>query len=160
VPFAQVARNQAALVARAAGAPLSWPANWLFAARHGTGPERFDAAAGKRLEAAPDGSVTVDVGRLDVDEALLLEGWSVRHPCGAAVCRAVEGRARLLVPAMGEAPPEVLVRTAEDGALGVEVGAAKGGLRAVTLRAAMPGARVLVDEVVVRPRRASERPPG
>jgi hypothetical protein len=38
------------------------------------------------------------VGRLDLDDALLAEGWSVRHPCGAGVCRAVEGQARVFLP--------------------------------------------------------------
>src|SRR4029453_3102793 len=67
VSFAQVARNQATLVARAVGSPLSWPANWLFAARHGPGLERFDAAAGKRLPRPSGGALTIDVGRLDLD---------------------------------------------------------------------------------------------
>jgi len=151
VPFAQVARNQAALVARAAGSPLAWPANWIFGLRHGTGPERFDAAAGKRVTAGADGSFTIDVGRLDVDEALLLEGWSVRHPCGDAVCRAVEDRARLLVPVWDVSPMEVTVRSSGEGELSTELGPAKGGMRVLTLRAVPPGRAVLVDAVTVRP---------
>jgi hypothetical protein len=157
VAFPAVARNQAALVARTVGSPLSWPASWIFAARHRTSPGRFDAAVGKRLERAEGGATTIDVGRLDVDEALLLEGWSVRHPCGAAVCRAVEGRARLLVPDAAGSRPEVAVITSDGGVLGVEVGAAHAGLRAVTLRAVPAGTRVLVDQVVVRPGRGRER---
>ena len=151
VPFAQVARNQAALVAGAVGAPLSWPANWLFAARHDTGPERFDAAAVTRLPAEAGGSLTIDVGRLDTDEALLLEGWSVRHPCGAAVCRAIEGRARLLVPVWDAWPKEVAVRSSGEGELSTELGPAKGGMRVLTLRTVLPGRAVLVDAVTVRP---------
>jgi hypothetical protein len=167
LPFAQVARNQAALVARAAGAPLAWPANWLFAARHDTGPERFDAAAGKSLPRSPDGTLTVDVGRLDVDEALLLEGWSVRHPCGAGVCRAVEGRARLLLPVEEEGPLELVVRASGRGTLAAGDGpevplAAEGsdlrfligdgprGLRTVTLRVTPPSGRALVDRLTVK----------
>jgi hypothetical protein len=119
VSFARVAQNDAALVARAVGAPLSWPANWLFAARHGTGPERFDAAAGKRLAQGPDGSIALDVGQLDTDEALLLEGWSVRHPCGDAVCRAVEARARVLLPVVTEGYAALRVRASGEGWLDV-----------------------------------------
>src|SRR5262245_5584717 len=151
VPFAEVAQNQAALVARAVGSPLSWPASWIFAARHHTGVARFDAAAGKRLDRAPDGAVSIDVGRLDSDEALLLEGWSVRHPCGEAVCRAVEGRARLLVPVPDDAPLEVAVQVVGGGAVSAEVGPARSGLRAITLRVVAPHASVLVDRVIARP---------
>jgi hypothetical protein len=165
VAFAQVARGSAALVARAVGAPLSWPANWLFAARHHTGPERFDAAAGKRLPAGRDGALTIDVGHLDTDDALLLEGWSVRHRCGDAVCRAVEGRARLLLPPLS-GPAVVVVRASGAGSLAAGPGAAQplaetaadlrfpldtaDGLRAVTLHVPPPG-RALVDTVTVRP---------
>ena len=119
VPFPQVARNQAALIARAAGAPLSWPANWIFAARYDTGADHFDAAAGKRVTAAPDGSLTIDVGQLDTDQALLLEGWSVRHPCGEAVCRAVESRARVLLPVMPGGHVTLRVLASGEGRLGV-----------------------------------------
>jgi hypothetical protein len=99
VSFAQVAENNAALVARAVGSPVAWPANWVFARAHGVGPERFDLAVGRFLFSLP-GHLrgTIDVGDLETDRALLGEGWSVRHPCGDAVCREVEGRARLFVP--------------------------------------------------------------
>jgi hypothetical protein len=119
LPFAQVARNQAALVARTVGAPLSWPANWLFAARYDTSPDRFDAAAGKRLAPGPGGAVTVDVGELETDAALLLEGWSVRHPCGDQVCRAIESRARVLLPVTTDGYVTLRVLASGEGWLGV-----------------------------------------
>jgi hypothetical protein len=168
VSFARVARNGAALLARPLGAPVAWPANWLFAARHGVGPERFDAAAGKRLPRGRDGAAVIDVGRLEVDGALLLEGWSVRHPCGGAVCRAVEARARVLVPDAGRAALRLTVRASGQGGLAVEgasgvaaLGAAAADLafelprgpagpRAVTL-AVTPGGRALVDRIEARP---------
>ena len=100
VAFAQVAEGGARLLADDVGSPVAWPANWLFAARHGLPPSRFDLMAGKELP-APGGRVELDVGRLDLDEALLAEGWSVRHPCGAEVCREVEGRARVFLPLPG-----------------------------------------------------------
>ena len=43
-------------------------------------------------------SGAIDVGDCGTDAALLLEGWSVRHPCGAAVCREVEGARRWSCP--------------------------------------------------------------
>jgi hypothetical protein len=94
VAFAQVAEGNARLLSEAVGSPTAWPANWLFAARHRLPPARFDLMAGKELPAGG-----LDVGRLDLDDALLAEGWSVRHACGeGGLCRAAEGRARLFLP--------------------------------------------------------------
>jgi hypothetical protein len=172
VSFPQVARNGAAIVARAVGTPSAWPANWLFAARHGTGPERFDAAAGKRLPRGAGGAVTLDVGRLDHDDALLLEGWSVRHRCGAEVCRAVEGDARLLLPVHARARMDLVVHASGQGTLSVagargaagarslgpapaalvfDLGEMPAGLHALRLTVP-PGGRALVDRLALRPR--------
>jgi hypothetical protein len=143
-----VARNAAALTARAVGAPVSWPANWLFARRHGTSPDRFDAAAGKALARAADGALVLDVGARD-DEALLLEGWSVRHPCGRGACRAVESRARVLLPAeRAGAALDVVVRLGDGHDVPFRVPAPSGGLAAVTITAGSGPA--LVDEIRVR----------
>jgi hypothetical protein len=97
VSFAEVAEGNAALFARGAGSPSAWPANWLFAWRHRLSPDRFDLMVGKEL-VARDGRRELDVGQRPLDDALLAEGWSVRHPCGGGVCRAVEGRARAFLP--------------------------------------------------------------
>lgn len=166
LPFAQVAGNTAGLVARTVGAPTAWPANWIFALRHGVGPDRFDRAAGKRVPRAPDGAAVVDVGVRDLDDALLLEGWSVRHPCGAEVCRAVDGRARALLPFEGGAavvrvraagrgwlqvgagtPPRPLGDTAVDLDFAAPPGGA--GPRVVTFTVS-PGGEALVDRIEVR----------
>jgi hypothetical protein len=150
VAFPAVARNAAALTARGVGAPLSWPANWLFARRHRVSADRFDAAAGKALPRAADGALVLDVGGRD-DEALLLEGWSVRHPCGASVCREVESQARVLLPAeRNGAPVDVVVRLGGAGEVGLRVPPSRDGMVAVTIRGP-----ALVDEVRVR---AAEAP--
>jgi hypothetical protein len=175
--FSEVARNNASLVARAVGSPLAWPANWLFARTYDTPPDRFDDAAGKALPRGPDGTATLDVGRMDLDAALLLEGWSVRHPCGASVCRAVESQARVLLPIETEEPVALTVRASGAGQMSVapldpgraapaallaaEAGdlcfsAEPGrGLRAFRLTVgpatSAPSARALVDSITVAP---------
>jgi hypothetical protein len=95
-----VVEGNAQLLAAGVGSPVAWPANWIFAARHRLSPARFDLMVGKRLPAR-GGRPELDVGRTELDEALLAEGWSVRHPCGSAVCREVEERARLFLPLTG-----------------------------------------------------------
>jgi hypothetical protein len=103
VSFADVAANNASLVAATVGTPLAWPANWVFAVETGLPADRFDAAVGKYLFYRQNnlGGV-IEVGAAEgnrADQALLAEGWSVRRRCGeGAVCRQVEGEARLLAP--------------------------------------------------------------
>ena len=123
VSFVAVAETSAGLLARAVGAPPAWPANWAFAARHHLNPARFDLLVGKRLPA----SGRIDVGDPVLDAALLAEGWSVRHHCGDAVCREVEGRARLLVPLEGAEPRAVAVSAAGRGELNLAVDGAAAG---------------------------------
>jgi hypothetical protein len=111
VSFPRVAENSADLLATAAGSPLAWPANWIFALRHRLPADRYDLMVGKYLffmQNNMDG--VVDVGADPAqDQAVLADGWGVRVPCAEAVCRAVEGRARLLA---GLAAPETLDVTA------------------------------------------------
>jgi len=109
VAFARVARNAAATVSATLGTPTAWPANWVYAARHGVSPRRYDLLGGVDLFGrVPPGApvrseragtaATIDVGHLPTDEAVLRGGWSVRHSCGTEVCRAVEGAAEIVVP--------------------------------------------------------------
>ena len=49
VSFPAVAEENAATLARLVGAPPAWPANWVFAWRHGWPVERFDLVVGKTL---------------------------------------------------------------------------------------------------------------
>lgn len=120
VSFAQVAEGNARLLAESVGSPPAWPANWLFALRHDLSPARFDLMAGKELPERAAGP-ELDVGRLDLDDALLAEGWSVRHACGAGICRAIEGRARLFLPLSGAGFAGLGVAAATEGRLGVRV---------------------------------------
>ena len=119
VSFPAVAENAALLLASAAGAPNAWPANWLFAARTGLPAARYDRLGGRDLLAAVP--VVIEIGDLDSDAALLAEGWSVRHPCAGAVCREVEGRARILLPVVDPRAVELRVRALGTGMLRVRL---------------------------------------
>ena len=60
----------------------------------------------------------VDIGAdLELDAALLAEGWSVRQPCGEATCREIQGRARLFVGLDVPETLDVTVRARGSGAL-------------------------------------------
>jgi len=119
VAFPAVAENAAGLLAAAVGSPSAWPANWLFAARHGLPAARYDRLGGRDVLAALP--AVVDIGDLDSDQALLAEGWSVRHPCLDAICREVEGRARVLLPVVDPRAVELRVRALGTGTLRVSV---------------------------------------
>jgi hypothetical protein len=121
VSFPAVAETNAAIGARLVGSPPAWPANWLFAWREGLSPDRYDLLAGKRLDADGAGGREIDVGDLATDAALLLEGWSVRHPCEGAVCRDVEEDARLLAPLEEAGPVALSVRACGEGWLSAAV---------------------------------------
>jgi hypothetical protein len=126
VSFPAVAENSAEIVQATVGAPVSWPASWLFAARHGLPAARYDLLGGQDVLAA--GPSRFRLGDLETERALLGEGWSVRHPCGRAVCREVEGgRARVFLPVVDPGPAEVRVSAQGSGTLavrldGVEIG--------------------------------------
>jgi hypothetical protein len=115
VAFERVVRNAAASVSAAAGAPTAWPANWAYAARNGVPPARYDLLAGVDLFDGPLslGGV-IEVGDARTDAALLDGAWSVRHPCGAGICRAVEGAATVRVPL--RRPREVVLSVVASGA--------------------------------------------
>ncbi len=100
VEFARVAGNSAALLAEAVGTPLAWPANWIFAARHGLPAARYDLMVGKYLFYRQNnlGGV-IDLGDPRADPALLDDGWSSLRACGpAAQCRALRGSGRVFAP--------------------------------------------------------------
>src|SRR6185503_16326037 len=93
VSFPEVAENSARLLARSAGAPTAWPANWIFAAQHNLPAARYDLLGGQDVLASSHGPTRIEVGRLESEAAFLGTGWSVRHPCGTSTCREVDGRA-------------------------------------------------------------------
>lgn len=121
VSFPRVAANSAALLARAVGSPLGWPANWLFAWRYDLPVDRYDGMAGRRLFQKGRAFAVVDIGDGDSEEGALAEGWSVRHPCGSEVCRQVEGRGRLFVGLEEAAPLTLRLRARGRGPVGVAV---------------------------------------
>jgi hypothetical protein len=114
----------------------------------------------------------VQVGDLADGQALLLEGWSVRHACGESVCRDVDGQARLLAPLERPARFDLAVHAAGEGTLsavlnGVALGAQP--LTAETSRvrfridrpwrllnvislAVAPGGRARIERIVLEPR--------
>jgi hypothetical protein len=171
VSFVAVAANNAALLSRLVGSPPAWPANWAFAWRHRLPADRFDLVAGKRLPVSAEGQRDIDIGDLPLDTALLLEGWSVRHPCGSATCRAVEGRARLLAPLEATGRFDLAVYASGEGRLSVAVNGVSLGAQALSPgRSALrfpaprpwatlnevtltlePGGRALVDRVRLAP---------
>ena len=118
VAFAVLVQNGAGLVASAVGAPVAWPANWLFAIQEELPAARYDLLAGQDVLAS--GPVRLALGEAEASAAILGEGWSVRHPCGNAVCREIEGgRARLFLPVVDPRPAEWRVRAAGSGTLRV-----------------------------------------
>lgn len=182
VAFPRVARNAVSSVSGTVGSPTAWPANWIFAARHGVSAARYDLLGGTDLfgrvppgAAAPreDGpaEVVIDIGHLPTDEAVLRGGWSVRHACGGAVCRAVEGRAVLEVPIRHPRDVEVTlvgegagtVTMAVNGVPVLEAPLASGQMRSIRVAGARfrsglnslaleaGGGPALVDRIVFRP---------
>ena len=114
VRFADVSEGNARRLADAVGSPVAWPANWIWTASTGLPAARWDRLSAARLD--PRRGVRIDVGDLEQDATFLLSGWSVRHACGDAVCREVEGRAELAVP-LESAPARFVVRAQGPGGL-------------------------------------------
>jgi hypothetical protein len=118
VRFAAVSEGNAERFADAVGSPVAWPANWIWSASTGLPVARWDRLSAERLD--PRRGVRIDVGDLEQDATFLLEGWSVRHACGDAVCREVEARAEMAVPLEGP-PARLTVRGLGPGRLRVTV---------------------------------------
>jgi hypothetical protein len=95
VAFATLARNAAQLVSDRVGFPTTWPASWIFAARHGRPPSQYDLVVGRYLFYMQNNLG----GRLEVGlpgaEAMLAGGWSGVEARDGALTRRIEGRARL-----------------------------------------------------------------
>ena len=154
VAFPRVFRNAAATVSAAAGSPVAWPANWIFAARNGVSPARYDRLGGVDLfghlptggaAGGESAEAVLDIGHLPTDEAVLGGGWSVRHACGAGVCRDVEGRAEILAPLRDPREMDVAVVAEGTGTLQLSINgvpvlqAPLAGAEAHSVR--LPGAR-------------------
>jgi len=124
VSFPQVTETNAAILARAVGSPLAWPANWVFAWRHDLPAAKYDVVVGQSLfgEGGLDG--TIVMGDERVDPALFAEGWGSRKPCEGTVCRQVVGAARLIVPLEAARPLRITVRAVGSGTLALSVNGA------------------------------------
>ena len=115
VSFAAVTSNSAALFSRFAGTPSAWPANWIFARRFKTTPDRWDAVSGRSLlqgSAAP--SAIIDVGddpsALALDRMLIADGFGDRRTCGRGWCRDVDSIGRVLLPVRMGPDRDLIVR--------------------------------------------------
>jgi hypothetical protein len=136
VSFAQITENNADILARAVGAPLAWPANWLFAWRYRLPAARYDLMVGKSLFAGPASlNGVIDLGDDRADPDLLADGWGSRTRCGDTVCRDVRGRARVFVPLDRPETLDVTVRATGNGELAFEVNGAR--LAALPLASAL-----------------------
>lgn len=115
VSFARVTSNSASLLSRAVGTPAAWPANWLFAARFRTTPDRWDAIAGHHIfETETSGRAVVEVGDdasvFSADTALFLDGFGSRRTCERGWCRDLDGEGRLLLPLPWAGRRDLIIR--------------------------------------------------
>ena len=117
VAFEDVAGNAAGVVSGTVGTPTAWPANWVFATRYDLEPARYDLLGGWGPGVGPELPLTIEVGDPFTDPAVLEGAWSVRHPCGKAVCREIAGKAVVLVPLRRGSDPELTIHVAGKGAL-------------------------------------------
>jgi hypothetical protein len=95
--FPRLVGDGARLAAGTVGSPPTWPASWIFAARHGLSPARYDALVGRYLfyrQNNLQGRIAVGDG----DGALLGEGWSAPADVQGRAAREVRARARVLAP--------------------------------------------------------------
>ena len=124
VSFDQLAHNAGRGVRESLGTPLAWPANWLFALRHHLPPGNYDLTLGRYLFHRQNnlGGI-VDIGTEDgqADLGFLGEGWSSRRNCGSSYCRAVDGRARVLVALNEPETLDVTVRASGSGTLSMAI---------------------------------------
>jgi hypothetical protein len=98
VSFPRLWGTSTQLLADAVGSPPTWPASWIFAARHGVSPGRYDRLVGRYLFYRQNnlGGV-IEMGAPDTD-ALLAEGWGDVEERGSVRARRMAERARLFAP--------------------------------------------------------------
>jgi hypothetical protein len=127
VSFPRVAAGGATLVSELAGAPLAWPANWLWAARHDAPVALYDRVVGSYLFYR-QGSLRglVDLGD-GTGEALLGEGWGARVACEGAWCRLLRREALLYAPLDLPETLDLTLRACGEGDLALSVNGARVG---------------------------------
>jgi hypothetical protein len=126
VSFARVAAGNTMVLTQAVGAPLAWPANWIWAARNGTPVALYDRLVGTYLFYR-QGSLhgRVDLGDDGAGEALLGEGWGERVPCQGELSRLVRREARLFAPLDEPEALDLAVRVCGAGTLALDVNGAR-----------------------------------
>jgi hypothetical protein len=121
VVFPRVAGAAAAVVADLAGSPPTWPASWVFAARHDLPAARYDLLVGRYLFYRQNNLG----GRIAIgtpgDEVMLDGAWGGRLEHEGAPARALEGRARLFAPLDVPEDLDVVWRLAADVPAAVRV---------------------------------------
>jgi len=96
--FSRMAGGSARVVADSVGSPMTWPASWIFAWRHGRPPSQYDLLAGKYLFYRQNNlGGHVEVGAPG-DEALLGEGFGPIVSHEGATARPFRDEARLFAP--------------------------------------------------------------
>ncbi len=116
VSFARIAENGASVLSESVGTPLAWPANWIFAARHGVSPAEFDRRAGAVLFAGPGQRVAlVEAGDSRSDPVYFSTGWTSARPCEDALCLGVMGTGRLFLPLERSEPLTLRLRLRGEG---------------------------------------------
>jgi hypothetical protein len=148
VTFERLAHGNARLVRETVGTPLAWPANWLFAWRHGLHAGAYDQMVGRYLfyrQESLQGHVDVGMEDRQGDLGSLGEGWSPRRRCEDAYCREIEKTAAVLVDLDEPEPLELAVRASGNGTLTLASGGRSVTAWALTpalgeLRASLPAA--------------------
>jgi hypothetical protein len=121
VSFVNVAENNAQILAQELGSPLSWPANWFFAARLALPAQSFDEILGRRLSEAGQGEAVLRMSDPEAQQGLLADGWGARAMCGSEVCRPILTHARLWLPMERAESFELGVRSAGKGTLALSL---------------------------------------
>jgi hypothetical protein len=122
VSFAAVTAYNAKLLGRYAGTPVAWPANLVFAWQHDLPAARYDLLVGRYLFREPDSlDGPVKIADPRALSGLLAGDWSPPVACGDAVCREVQGRARVMAPLRAPEDIDLTVHAQGDGALALRV---------------------------------------
>jgi hypothetical protein len=117
VAFPRLVGNAAGVFADALGSPRTWPASWIFAARHGRPPGQYDLLVGRYLFYRQNnlgGHLELGVSG---DDAMLGEGWGPIENAEGVGFRRSKGRARLFAPLDVPEDLEIRIRARASGGL-------------------------------------------
>lgn len=134
VSFPQLVGGSARVFEDAAGFPTTWPASWIFSARHDLSPGQFDLVVGKYMFYRQNNlGGRIDVGS-DAHAGLLGEGFSRVEQREGNPCRRLLRDARVLAPLdVAEAfDLHVLARSAFLGSMDLAVNGRRAGTVNVT----------------------------